>query len=233
MIYFTALIDFIPNILFLGSACLLLVRFFKELNLPNFVFLATGSLLVFLSGFLKAWYKTLLYFSICRIEIFNSVFLLIQSIGFILMAAGLIGLVVSGNKNDYNIEKSRKFILKLVIILCSIIVVCGIISLGLSTFIKSEDISNIAELNIKMPLITITVIGLTISYSVLGVYAIKNKQILTFVLLIIAIVCAFAMGYLGTKNFDFIYLNIVAEFVNIIGQLCFFIACYRLTSIKN
>ena len=88
-----ALMDFVPVLLF-GAAWLILNKDLKnKLDLCSGVLLPLGACLVFLAGLLKAVWKMQNAVGAAPVELFNKGFFPTQSIGFLLMAVGMLALM--------------------------------------------------------------------------------------------------------------------------------------------
>lgn len=88
-----ALMDFVPVLLF-GAAWLILYRDLKnKLDLCSGVLLPLGACLVFLAGLLKAVWKMQNAVGAAPVELFNKGFFPTQSVGFLLMAVGMLALM--------------------------------------------------------------------------------------------------------------------------------------------
>ena len=94
-----ALMDFVPVLLF-GAAWLILYRDLKnKLDLCSGVLLPLGAALVFLAGFLKATWKMQNAVGAAPVELFNKGFFPTQSVGFLLMAVGMLALMYGKRKS--------------------------------------------------------------------------------------------------------------------------------------
>ena len=84
------LMDFIPVILF-GIAAVLLQRDLYN-KMPKYAFacFAAGTINIFLAGFLKALWKLLYAAGVCDFHVFNTMFMPVNSIGFLLAGLGII-----------------------------------------------------------------------------------------------------------------------------------------------
>ena len=88
-----ALMDFVPVLLF-GAAWLILYKDLKnKLDLCSGVLLPLGAALVFLAGLLKAVWKMQNAVGAAPVELFNKGFFPTQSVGFLLMAVGMLALM--------------------------------------------------------------------------------------------------------------------------------------------
>lgn len=85
-----ALVDYIP-VLFFGYAAALLQRdLYPHMRKSSYALFAAGTINVFCAGFCKATWKLLYAAGICDFAALNSMFLPVQSIGFLLIGLGLV-----------------------------------------------------------------------------------------------------------------------------------------------
>ena len=85
-----ALVDYIP-VLFFGYAAALLQRdLYNKMTKGSFALFAAGTINIFAAGLLKATWKLLYAAGICDFHALNTMFLPVQSIGFLLAGLGLI-----------------------------------------------------------------------------------------------------------------------------------------------
>ena len=84
------LMDFIPVILFAISAVLLQRDLYNKMPKYAFACFAAGTINIFLAGFLKALWKLLYAAGICDFQVFNTMFLPVNSIGFLLAGLGIV-----------------------------------------------------------------------------------------------------------------------------------------------
>ncbi len=88
-----ALMDFVP-VLFFGAAWMILYRDLKnKLNACSGILLPLGAAMVFLAGFCKALWKLQNALGTAPVELFNKAFFPTQSVGFVLMAVGMLALM--------------------------------------------------------------------------------------------------------------------------------------------
>ena len=101
MYHFTipmALMDFLP-VFFFGYAAALLQRdLYGKMRKSHFALFAAGTINIFAAGFLKALWKLLYAANICDFHALNTMFLPVQSIGFLLAGLGIV-LMMAGRKN--------------------------------------------------------------------------------------------------------------------------------------
>ena len=94
-----ALMDFVPVLLF-GAAWVILYRDLKnKLNLCSGILLPLGAVIVFLAGFLKATWKMQKALGVPAVELFNKMMFPTQSVGFLLMAVGMLALMYGKRKS--------------------------------------------------------------------------------------------------------------------------------------
>lgn len=87
------LADFIP-VLFFGVSALLLQRdLYNKMVKGAYALFAAGTINVFCAGFLKATWKLLYAAGVCDFAALNTMFLPLQSIGFLLIGLGLVGMI--------------------------------------------------------------------------------------------------------------------------------------------
>ena len=93
-----ALMDFVP-VLFFGAAALLLQKdLYNKMSKTAFSLFATGTVNIFAGGFLKALWKLLYAAGICDFAALNTMFLPVQSIGFLLAGLGIVLMVTTRKK---------------------------------------------------------------------------------------------------------------------------------------
>ena len=87
-----ALVDYIP-VLFFGYAAILLQRdLYPHMCRSSFAMFAAGTINVFCAGFCKATWKLLYAAGIGDFTALNTMFLPVQSIGFLLIGIGMLGM---------------------------------------------------------------------------------------------------------------------------------------------
>lgn len=93
-----ALTDFVPVGLFLASALLLQKDLYGRMSRGAYSLFSAGTLMIFLAGFCKAVWKLLYALSVCDFQPLNSMFFPVQSLGFVLTAAGLVWMLTAKKK---------------------------------------------------------------------------------------------------------------------------------------
>ena len=102
MYHFTipmALMDFVPVFCFGYAAALLQRDFHNKMRKSQFALFAAGTINIFAAGFLKALWKLLYAAGICDFAALNTMFLPVQSLGFLLAGIG-IGWMMCSRKRD-------------------------------------------------------------------------------------------------------------------------------------
>ena len=84
-----ALMDYIPVICFGIAAWLLQKDLYSKMPPSAFALFAAGTINIFAAGFLKATWKLLYAAGICDFQALNTMFLPVQSIGFLLSGIGI------------------------------------------------------------------------------------------------------------------------------------------------
>ena len=92
-----ALMDFVPVFFFGYAAALLQQDLYGKMRKSHFALFAAGTVNIFAAGFLKALWKLLYAANICDFHALNTMFLPVQSIGFLLAGLGIV-LMMAGRK---------------------------------------------------------------------------------------------------------------------------------------
>ena len=90
-----ALMDFVPVLFFGYAAALLQQDLYGKMRKSHFALFAAGSINIFAAGFLKALWKLLYAAGICDFSALNTMFLPVQSIGFLLAGLGTVLMMTS------------------------------------------------------------------------------------------------------------------------------------------
>ncbi len=113
-----ALMDYLPVLLF-GAAWVILYRDLKnKLNLCSGILLPLGAVIVFLAGFLKATWKMQKALGVPAVELFNKMMFPSQSVGFVLLAAGMLSFM-------YGKRRSTAHSLTMVWVMCNVLGALG------------------------------------------------------------------------------------------------------------
>ena len=92
MYHFTlpmALMDYVPVLCFGVAAALLQLDLYGKMRKDAFAMFSVGIINIFAAGFLKATWKLLYAAGICDFQALNTMFLPVQSIGFLLAGLGI------------------------------------------------------------------------------------------------------------------------------------------------
>ena len=128
-----ALMDFVPVLCFGYAAALLQRDLYDKMGKSHFALFAAGTINIFAAGFLKALWKLLYAANICDFAALNTMFLPVQSIGFLLAGMGIVGMMTSRKKAMLAVAPplfsgSVIFILMMVLGLGSICTCLGILA---------------------------------------------------------------------------------------------------------
>ena len=85
-----ALVDYIPVLFFGIAAAMLQLDLYNKMPKYAFAMFAAGTINIFTAGFLKATWKLLYAGGICDFQALNTLFLPLQSLGFLMAGAGII-----------------------------------------------------------------------------------------------------------------------------------------------
>lgn len=85
-----ALMDFLPVLFFGYGAALLQRDLYDKMRKSHFALFAAGTINIFTAGLLKALWKLLYAAGICDFQSLNTMFLPVQSIGFLLAGLGIV-----------------------------------------------------------------------------------------------------------------------------------------------
>ena len=91
-----ALMDFVPVAFFGITAAILRRDLFNKMSRQTFSMLSSGTMFIFTAGLLKALWKLLYALGVCDFQVLNTLFMPIQSIGFLL--TGIAAVVMLSRK---------------------------------------------------------------------------------------------------------------------------------------
>ncbi len=92
-----ALVDFLPVLFFGYAAALLQQDLYNKMRKSYFALFAAGTINIFIAGLLKALWKLLYAANICDFHALNTLFLPMQSIGFLLAGLGIVLMLAKKN----------------------------------------------------------------------------------------------------------------------------------------
>lgn len=93
-----ALVDYIPVAFFGIAAAMLQLDLYSKMRKDAFAMFAAGTINIFAAGFLKATWKLLYAAGICDFAALNTMFLPVQSIGFLLAGLGIVLMLCTKKK---------------------------------------------------------------------------------------------------------------------------------------
>lgn len=198
-----SLADFVPVLLFLCAAILLMRDLYGRMGRASFALFAAGSIEVTGAGALKALYKLLYAAGICDFEALNAIFFPTQSIGFLLAGLGLL-LMTCGKKKDALTENRTR------------VHSFALLPVMLPLFAAMAEVPK--PFNGTMLFVVLMVLGLGLMDVCLCIYAAGRKKAWVIPLLILSWVCSMGMGYLSSRDFTQSAMNWICEGINIVGQ---------------
>ena len=93
-----ALVDYIPVVFFGISAVILQKDLYNKMRKDVFAMFAAGTINIFMAGFFKATWKLLYAAGVCDFQALNTMFLPLQSLGFLLAGVGIV-MMLGSKKN--------------------------------------------------------------------------------------------------------------------------------------
>lgn len=192
-----AIVDVIPNVLFLISTIIMFVAFRKLLSekpINHYIWLL-GGLICFAGGIQKAIWKIIVATTYESIDVLSDYLFVYQSIGFALMAIGASLILYSANRKMLSGIQPLMFLLMAV--------------------------------SLRVPLLALTIIFSGITYFVLARLAFKHQCKGGAYFFIAAFVMFLAMGRLGAGNLTIMVqwiaeiVNITAQIFFLIGAYKF------------
>lgn len=167
-----AIVDFIPVGMFLLASIILQRCLYNKMSKGAFALFSSGTIFVFVAGFLKATHKLLYYTSVCDFTPLKEAFFPMQTTGFVLAAIGILAMFV------YKQGEHREFVL----------------ALPLLAFVAPEPYKG------TMIFVVLMVLGVLILDGALFRIALHQKSKLTCVLIVVAFVFTLCMGYLASNE---------------------------------
>lgn len=92
-----AVMDFVPVVFFGITAALLRRDLFNKMSRQTFTMFASGTVFIFTAGLLKALWKLLYALGVCDFQALNTLFMPLQSIGFLLAGVSIV-VMLAGKK---------------------------------------------------------------------------------------------------------------------------------------
>ena len=88
-----AFVDYIPVVMFLIAAIILQRDLYRSMSKGAFALFSAGTITVFVAGLFKATWKLLYALGICDFVALNKCFFPMQTVGFVLAAAGVVAML--------------------------------------------------------------------------------------------------------------------------------------------
>lgn len=189
-----AIFDFIPVTLFIVSAVILQRTLYERLSKGAFALFSAGTIMISVAGIFKATWKFLNALNICNFERLNQAFFPMQSTGFLLAGAGMIGVTFFRRNNSDN---------RLNISLYPLLLAAPAVFSGTMIFVVFDVLGNL-----------FICIGLSSE-------AKKRRKAAAVPLFVVSFFLLLTMGYLSSKNFEKASVNWIAEGINFVAQIIF------------
>ncbi len=200
--------DLLPVVLFMMGSVILLRTLYSKMVKGCYCLLASGSIMVFVAGVLKAFHKIIMGVFQVDYIILDKQFTPTQSVGFILLFLALLGMFTSHNTK--HISKATSLSLLPVL------------------FILEEEVgsSGLKAFSNLWPFLSIMILGAAGYLVMLSIISFKMKRKLEGILFLVALVFMVGMGYLSTKRgYEGAWMQISC---NLVYQGIFFVACLLL-----
>ena len=101
-----AFVDLIPVFLFLFGIIIYQRLFYNKMSKGAFAIYATGGIVIFVAGLLKAIHKILYNSGICDFTRLQEAFFPMQTVGYVLLGIAIIAILFFNQKEDTNKLKS-------------------------------------------------------------------------------------------------------------------------------
>lgn len=215
-----SIVDYIPVILFLSAAIILIRDMYSKMSKGAFALFAAGTIDIIAAGFLKATYKLLYALSICDFTRLSDVFFPMQSLGFMLAGTGVLALLCHRQTPDgkRKRESGTKYIIPGAVIILLVILLALLASGRKDRTVPPEYFSG------TFVFVTLMVLGLAFMDTGLSIFSLKLKKPGLIALFDISFISSLSMGYLSSRDFDSAAVNWAAECINIVGQLSLLLA---------
>lgn len=198
-----ALLDIVPVVLFFMGYVNLLKAFYPRMTPAQYSMLSSGGMMVFLAGFLKVIWKFLYVLEICDYAMISDAFFPIQSVGFMLLAVGMI-LHITGKKSEETETDS-------------------------SSNSDYENFSVVPLVTTKVPFIILTAVGTLFFYGSLALLGTRQKNKINAVFFISAYAFNLIQAMFSVKfDHSMAVMHWLAEMVNILAQLCMWLGSRHL-----
>ncbi len=200
--------DLLPVVLFMMGSVILLRTLYSKMVKGCYCLLASGSIMVFVAGVLKAFHKIIMGAFQVDYIILDKQFTPTQSVGFILLFLSLLGMFTTHNTK--HITKAAS------------------LSLLPLLFVLEEEVgsSGLKAYTNLWPFLSIMIVGAAGYLVMLSIIAFKMNRKLEAILFLVSLLFMIGMGYLSTKRgYEGAWMQISC---NLVYQGIFFVACLLL-----
>ena len=227
---FMAFVDAIPVVIFLIAAITLMKDQKDEIGekgIWNYTLLCSGSLMLFAGAILKVAWKTLYALDVCDYTTLSESFFPMQTLGFAMMAMGLMG-YVSKKKSTSVIVKSVYAVIMLV--------VCTFLIVAFSGSAKAEWTRVGTEVLVyesHMPFLLGTFIGFMTVQIALMVLAVKRNAKIYIVAFLFSMIFMIMEAVAGSVFDGSSSMHWIAQFIHIFAEIGLLIGARGLYKKKN
>ncbi len=207
-VLFQGIYDLLPVVLFMMGSVILLRALYSKMVKGCYCLLASGSIMVFVAGVLKALHKIVMGAFQVDYVILDKQFTPTQSVGFILLFLSLVGMFTTHNTKHVSQTAA--------------------ISLLPVLFVLEEEVgsSGLKAFNNLWPFLSIMILGAGGYLVMLSIISFRMKRKLEGILFLVALLFMIGMGYLSTKRgYEGAWMQISC---NVVYQGIFFVACLLL-----
>ncbi len=207
-----AIMDYVP-VFFFGITMLILQwSLYTSMYKGAYALFAAGTMNIFFAGFLKATWKLFYAAGLCDFHLLNDMFLPFQSFGFLLMSAGLLGMVFTKGRLD-----EKRTMHRVVAVFVSTFAIFLLVSLVFA--MTHGKVGVPAEFRGTMIFIFMMVGGLGCLCMVLSIISVRLGKPWLIVFFVLAFLLSLSMGYLSSHDSHSAAINWIEESVNMCSQL--------------
>ena len=201
-----AIVDFIPVTLFITAAVILQRTLYERMSKGAFALFSAGTIMIGVAGIFKATWKLLYALNICDFEKLNLSMFPMQSTGFLLAGAGMIGMTFFRQNDSKN---------KLNMSLYPLLLAAPAVFSGTMIFVACNVLGNL-----------FICIGLSKE-------AKRRNKAAAIPLFVVQFFLLLAMGYLSSKDFKQASMNWIAEGINTLAQILLLCGAIMLAKSKE
>ncbi len=227
---FMAFVDAIPVVIFLFAAITLINDQKEEIDqkgIWNYTLLCSGSLMLFGGAILKVAWKTLYALNICDYTTLSESFFPMQTIGFAMMAMGVLGYISKDRKSAFTVKVIYGSIMFAV---CTLLIIA---------FSKSASIKQpAAEKTVfvyesHMPFLLGTFIGFMTLQIALMILAVKRKVAVYSLAFLFSMIFMIAEAIAGSIFDGSSKMHWIAQIIHIFAEIGLFIGARGLLKKKH